>query len=71
MSARYTVRLVDGSSEEASGEPRIHNGVLYISDYRNPYSTNTQVAWPLTSVLSWRRTVADLDRDSANESGAT
>jgi hypothetical protein len=55
VTARYTVRLVDGSSEEAYGAPRIYDGVLYISDH-SAYTPEKEVAWPLTSVLSWRRT---------------
>jgi hypothetical protein len=56
MTARYTVRLVDGSSEEAYGDPRIYDGVLYIADPDAYSYDEKQIAWPLTSVLSWRRT---------------
>ena len=56
MIEEWTVFLIDGTVEDATGQLRIVDGVLQITD-RNPNynSIRSQVSYPLTSVLKWVR----------------
>jgi len=52
----WKITLMDGTTEEVTGELRINDGVLWITD-RNPgYNIiHGQVAYPLTSVVKWEK----------------